>query len=133
MTPTPACRMAASARAVGAIAARSNIPPLAAKSSTHECGGHSKVDADWLWLGLYRDRAATGPVSIHGGSFIVTSNARHRPPRIQRKRHGVLRMKAALFAAGCAPLLDGGRSLKHGSSETTHVHLQSHSSATPLQ
>jgi len=38
------------------------------------------------------------------------SNARHHPPRIQRIKHGVLRMKAALLAAisndwfGC-PLL----------------------------
>ena len=42
-------------------------------------------------------------------SFIVTSKARHHSPRIQRNRHAVLRMKAALFAVGCMPLLDGGR------------------------
>ena len=33
------------------------------------------------------------------------SNARHHPPRIQRIKHGVSRMKAVLFAVGCMPLL----------------------------
>jgi hypothetical protein len=34
-------------------------------------------------------------------------NARHHPPRIQRIRHGVARMKAALFAVGCMPGVRG--------------------------
>ncbi|MGH9961089.1 MAG: hypothetical protein ACREBC_28875, partial [Pyrinomonadaceae bacterium] len=37
----------------------------------------------------------------------VLSNARHHPPRTQLIKHGVSRMKAALFAVGCMPLLDG--------------------------
>ena len=32
------------------------------------------------------------------------SNARHHPPRTQRIKHGVSRMRAALFAVGCMPL-----------------------------
>jgi hypothetical protein len=35
------------------------------------------------------------------------SNARHHPPRIQRNRHGVLRIRAALFAVGCMSLGGG--------------------------
>jgi len=34
-------------------------------------------------------------------------NARHHPPRIQRIKHGVSRMKAALFTVGCMPLFGG--------------------------
>jgi len=35
---------------------------------------------------------------------IWQSNARHHPPRIQRIKHGVLRMKLMLFAVGCMAL-----------------------------
>lgn len=35
--------------------------------------------------------------------------ARHHPPREQRINHMVLRMRAALFAVGCVPLLDARR------------------------
>ncbi|MDQ3685268.1 MAG: hypothetical protein M3430_06640 [Acidobacteriota bacterium] len=35
----------------------------------------------------------------------MARNARHHLPRIQRSWHGVLRMKVALFAVGCMPLL----------------------------
>src|SRR5688500_6914362 len=34
------------------------------------------------------------------------SNARHHPPRTQMRYGQALRMKAALFAVGCRPLLD---------------------------
>jgi hypothetical protein len=37
--------------------------------------------------------------------FNLRANARHHPPRIQRRQRQVLRMKAALFAVGCMPLL----------------------------
>jgi hypothetical protein len=38
----------------------------------------------------------------------MRSNARHHPPRTQRIKDGVSRMKATLFAVGCMPLLCGG-------------------------
>ena len=37
--------------------------------------------------------------------LLVRPNARHHPPRSHQIKHGVLRMRSALFAVGCMPLL----------------------------
>ncbi len=53
---------------------------------------------------LDRPTAAGCNPYVRSTPLSAGANARHHPPRTQRNKHGVLRMKAALFAVGCMPL-----------------------------